>query len=221
MSDPTHTYEVTDIKTPGYYEAYYNGEKIRREDEGHSGNHESLTEAQQTIFWHIQNKLVPEGKQEYEIRKPSTFMEFEVNAEEEEDVSLVLMGGGVGGGPITPPASGNGITGTVQDGQSIVIASDGVNNFGADAPTVRLWDDGRNQSDGQTPGLTSPHIGEAYGQTNGMEASSTHSRSKGISRLQVKQRIPHLRASEVAMIESEVTKIAGRIANHDFDESAA
>lgn len=37
---------------------------------------------------------------------------------------------------------------------------------------------------------------------------------------QIRQRIPHLRAAEASMIESEVVKIAGRIADHDFREPA-
>ncbi len=34
----------------------------------------------------------------------------------------------------------------------------------------------------------------------------------------IKQRIPHLRAAEVGMIENEVVRLAGRIADHDFSK---
>jgi len=88
MSEIKKYYEITDIKTPGYYQAFYNGQKINRD--GHSGNHRNIHECEQTIFWHLQNADVPEGKVSYEIRKPSTILE--------ADVSLIILGGGVGGG---------------------------------------------------------------------------------------------------------------------------
>ncbi|MGB1373811.1 MAG: fibronectin type III domain-containing protein [Aequoribacter sp.] len=69
------SYEITDVKRSGFYEAFCDGVRINRD--GHSGNHTTENEAEQTIFWHASNNA-SEGDRVYEIQPAKSVFEVRV-----------------------------------------------------------------------------------------------------------------------------------------------